>query len=142
MHVADLINDGPVPTLAVGASATGTFGTPTDRDRVEVPMVNGTTYQIDLRSVGYPSIDPWIIDIHDETDRITRPAGMFGASYDGFFDHDSGPGNAARVIYTATKTEDHYIVFGSRGRRVNGLVRWRFEDLESYLEVHRSSRGS
>ena len=25
---------------------------------------------------------------------------------------------------------------------VNGLVRWRFEDLESYLEVHRSSRGS
>ena len=31
---------------------------------------------------------------------------------------------------------------GSLGRRVNGLVRWRFEDLESYLEVHRSSRGS
>ena len=78
-------------------------------------MVNGTTYQIDVRSVGYPGIDPWIIDIYDQVGRITRPAGMFGASYAGFFDHDSGPGNAARVIYTATKTEDHYIVFGSRG---------------------------
>ena len=71
-------------------------------------MVNGTTYQIDVRSVGYPGIDPWIIDIYDDTGRITRPAGMFGASYNGFFDHDSGPGNAARVIYTATKTEHHY----------------------------------
>ena len=99
--------------MAVGDSATGTFVTPTDSDWGAVRMVNGTTYQIDVRSVGYPGIDPWIIDIYDQVGRITRPAGMFGASYAGFFDHDSGPGNAARVIYTATKTEDHYIVFGT-----------------------------
>ena len=97
---------------------------------VYVPMVSGTTYQIDVRSVGYPSIDPSITDIWDESGPITRtgrcdytntppdpPActTFFGASYDGFFDYDSGPGNAARVIYTATKTEEHYIVLGSRG---------------------------
>ena len=131
MHVADLINDGRVPTAAVGASATGTFGTPTDSDVVNVPMVNGTTYQIDLRSVGYPGIDPWIIDIYDDTGRITRPAGMFGASYAGFFDHDSGPGNAARIIYTATKTEHHSIVFGSRGAPSQRLGDWHLQVTEA-----------
>ena len=131
VHVADLINDGSVPTVVVGASATGTFGTPTDSDVVNVSMVNGTTYQIDLRSVGYPGIDPWITDIYDEFERITRPAGMFGASYDGFFDHDSGPGNAARVIYTATKTEHHSIVFGSRGAASQRLGDWHLEVTEA-----------
>ena len=91
VHVADLINDGSVPTVVVGASATGTFGTPTDSDVVNMSLVNGTTYQIDLRSVGYPGIDPWITDIYDQTNRITRPAGMFGASYAGFFDHRLRP---------------------------------------------------
>ena len=124
VFVSDLSNDETDPTVAVGGTATGTIGTPTDRDGVNVPMVIGTTYQIDLRSVGYPGIDPWIIDIYDEFDRITRPAGMFGASYDGFFDHDSGPGNAARVIYTATKTEDHFIVVGSRGSWQTRLGDW------------------
>ena len=131
VHVADLINDGGVPTVAVGGAVTGTFGTPTDSDVVNVPMVNGTTYQIDVRSVGYPSIDPWIRDIYDQTERITRPAGMFGASYDGFFDHDSGPGNAARVIYTATKTEHHSIVFGSRGAPSQRLGNWHLQVTEA-----------
>ena len=129
--VADLSNDETDLTVAVGGAVTGTFGTPTDHDVVNVPMVNGTTYQIDVRSVGYPGIDPWIIDIYDQTDRITRPAGMFGASYDGFFDHDSGPGNAARVIYTATKTEDHYIVFGSRGSASQQLGDWHLQVTEA-----------
>ena len=118
--VADLINDAPTPIGAVGASETGTFGFPTDSDSVEVPLVNGTTYQIDLRSVGYPGIDPWIIDIHDQDGRITRPAGMFGASYNGFFDHDSGPGNAARVIYTATKTKTTTSCSAAAAHRVSG----------------------
>ena len=119
--VADLTNDHFTP---FDGTATGTFGTPTDRDAVMVPMVNGTTYQIDVRSVGYPGIDPWITDIYDQDERITRPAGMFGASYDGFFDHDSGPGNAARVVYTATKTEHHHIEFGSRGAPSQRLGDW------------------
>ena len=126
VHVADLSNDELVIFLAVGASATGTFGTPDDSD-----AVNGTTYQIDLRSVGYPGIDPWIIDIYDDTGRITRPVWMFGASYDGFFDHDSGPGNAARVIYTATKTEHHSIVFGSRGAPSQRLGDWHLQVTEA-----------
>ena len=130
--VADLSNDERVPTVAVGDTVTGTFGTPTDSDWVEVRLVSGTTYQIDLRSVGYPSIDPWIIDIYDRLfDQITRPAGMFGASYDGFFDHDSGPGNAARVIYTATKTENHLIQFGSRGAPSQRLGDWRLKVTEA-----------
>ena len=56
---------------------------------------------------------------------------MFGASYAGFFDHDSGPGNAARVIYTATKTEDHYIVFGSRGAASQRLGDWHLQVTEA-----------
>ena len=150
VHVADLINDETSNFLDVGASVTGTFGTPTDRDGVEVSMVNGTSYQIDLRSVGYPGIDPWIIDIYDQVGRITRPAGMFGASYAGFFDHDSGPGNAARVIYTATKTEDHYIVVGSRGSTESaGWADWHLKVTEASAPfyddyaadaVHRSGR--
>ena len=131
VRVADLSNDDLEPTVAVGDSATGTFVTPTDSDWGAVRMVNGTTYQIDVRSVGYPGIDPWIIDIYDQVGRITRPAGMFGASYAGFFDHDSGPGNAARVIYTATKTEDHYIVFGSRGAASQRLGNWHLQVTEA-----------
>ena len=122
VRVADLSNDEPLISPAIiGDTATGTFGTPTDFDLVNVPLVSGTTYQIDVRSVGYPSIDPWIIDIYDGITRTGRcdytntppdpPActTFFGASYDGFFDHDSGPGNAARVIYTATETGNHFI---------------------------------
>ena len=63
--VSDLSDDELVQTVAVGDSATGTFGAPDDFEAVKVPLVNGTTYQIDLRSVGYPSIDPSIIDIYD-----------------------------------------------------------------------------
>ena len=138
VRVADLSNDETAPTLAVGDSVTGTFGTPDDFDAVQVRLVNGTTYQIDLRSVGYPGIDPWIIDIYDRLfNRITRTGGctyappdppacttFFGASYGGFFDHDSGPGNAARVIYTATKTGNHFIGFGSRGAPSQRLGDW------------------
>ena len=141
--VSDLSTSEIEPIVDVGDTATGTIGTPTDTDSVNVPMVSGTTYQIDLRSVGYPGIDPWIIDIHDDSDRITRtgrcdytntpPActTFFGASYDGFFDHDSGPGNAARLIYTATKTEDHFIEFGSRGAPSQRLGDWRLTVTEA-----------
>ena len=138
--VSDLSNDEAAQTVAVGDSMTGTFGSPTDEDWVNVSMVKGTTYQIDVRSVGYPSIDPWIIGIYDSVGHeITRtgrcdytntppdpPActTFFGASYDGFFDYDSGPGNAARVIYTATETGDHFIVSGSRGGWYQRMGGW------------------
>ena len=141
--VAKTGNDERDPVVPVGGTATGTFGTPIDTDGVEVPMVSGKSYQIDLRSVGYPGIDPWIIDIYDNEDRITRTGRcdytntpptcttFFGASYDGFFDHDSGPGNAARVIYTATKTENHIIVFGSRGAPRQRLGDWHVKVTEA-----------
>ena len=137
--VSDRSNDEIEPYLAVGDTLTGTFGTPTDTDGVYVPMVSGKTYQIDVRSVGYPGIDPWIVDIWDESGSITRTGRcdytntppdppvcttFFGASYDGFFDHDSGPGNAARVIYTATEDGDHLIVVGSRGGWYQRLGDW------------------
>ena len=69
--VADRSNDGLEPTVAVGGTATGTFVSPTDHVGVYVPMVSGTSYQIDVRSDGHPGIDPWIRDIYDESDRIT-----------------------------------------------------------------------
>ena len=133
VRVADLSNDEPLISPAIiGDSATGTIGTPTDFDAVNVSMVNGRTYQIDLRSVGHPGIDPWIKDIYDgSVVRITRPAGMFGASYDGFFDHDSGPGNAARVIYTATETGNHFIQIGSRGAPSQRLGDWHLQVTEA-----------
>ena len=130
--VSDLSNDEFAISLAVGDSVTGTFGTPDDFDAAKVPLVNGTTYQIDLRSVGYPSIDPWIRGIYGRFGHeITRPAGMFGASYDGFFDHDSGPGNAARVIYTATETGNHFIGTGSRGSWRHRLGDWHLKVTEA-----------
>ena len=145
------------PTVDVGDTATGTIGTPTDTDAVDVPMVNGKSYQIDVRSVGYPGIDPWIIDIRDPNgDRITRtgrcdytntppdpPActTFFGASYDGFFDHDSGPGNAARLIYTATETGDHIIEFGSRGSAGQRLGDWHLDSDRGVCPVLRRLRG-
>ena len=143
--VAKLGNDEIEPVVAVGGTATGTFGTPIDADGVEVPMVSGKSYQIDVRSVGYPGIDPWIVDIYDPGgDRITRTGGctyappdppacttFFGASYDGFFDHDSGPGNAARVVYTATETGNHLIEFGSRGAPSQRLGDWHLEVTEA-----------
>ena len=134
--VSDLTDDDLEPTVAVGGSVTGTLLSPTDTGGVYVPMVSGKTYQIDVRSVGYPGIDPWIVNIWDESGSITRPAGIigapyFGASYDGFFDHDSGPGNAARVIYTATKTEEHYIVVGSRGSASQRLGDWHLQVTEA-----------
>ena len=137
--VSDLRNADLEPAVAVGGSVTGTILSPTDTRGAYVPMVSGKTYQIDVRSVGYPGIDPWIVDIWDESGSITRTGRcdytntppdppvcttFFGASYDGFFDHDSGPGNAARVIYTATKTEEHYIVVGSRGAWFQRLGDW------------------
>ena len=107
-----------------GALRRGASCTPTDTNGVYVPMEDGKSYKIDVRSVGYPSIDPWIIDIYDPRPATgsREPAGVIiqilhrthrpappssGRSYDGFFDHDSGPGNAARLIYTATKTGDN-----------------------------------
>ena len=137
--VSDLTDDDLEPTVAVGGSVTGTLLSPTDTGGVYVPMVSGKTYQIDVRSVGYPGIDPWIVNIWDESGSITRTGRcdytntppdppvcttFFGASYDGFFDHDSGPGNAARLVYTATKTEEHYIVVGSRGAASQRLGDW------------------
>ena len=144
--VSDLFDDFFESTVAVGDSATGTILSPTDTGEVHVPLVEGTTYQIDVRSDGHPSIDPWIIDIWDESGPITRtgwcdytntPPGppvcttFFGASYDGFFDHDSGPGNAARVIYTATKTEQHSIMVGSRGAPSQRLGGWHLKVTEA-----------
>ena len=75
--VSDLRDDDLEPTLAaVPGTATATILSPTDDVGVFVPMVSGKSYQIDVRSVGYPSIDPWIIDIYGTSvrpDHANRP---------------------------------------------------------------------
>ena len=136
--VSDLSNDCSEVRATTCAATVGSAGlegaieAPIDYDWVKVPLVNGTSYQIDVRSVGYPGIDPWIVDIYDKRgNQITRPAGMFGASYDGFFDHDSGPGNAARVIYTATEGGNHYIKIASRGGWQTRLGDWHLKVTEA-----------
>ena len=121
-------------TAAVGAAATeGTIDTPTDYDWVKVPLVNGTAYQIDLRSDGYPRIDPWIVDIYDTRgDKIMRPAESFTwAVYNGYFDHDSGPGTAARLVYTAAENGNHFIKIGSRGSSRQRLGDWHLQVTEA-----------
>ena len=70
--VSDLSDDDLEPIVAVGASGTGTILSPTDRGGANVVMVSGTSYQIDVESVGYPGIDPWIVDIWDGSGPITR----------------------------------------------------------------------
>ena len=151
--VSDLSDDDLEPPVAVGGSATGTFLSPTDTGGVFVPMVNGKTYQIDVRSDGHPGIDPWIVDIWDESGSITRTGRcdytnypptcttFFGAAYSGFFDHDSGPGNAARVVYTATKTEEHYIVLAGRGAWVSAAGRLAPDSDRGVCPVLRRLRG-
>ena len=140
VRVTDLSNElcsedtGTACTVTVGnAGLDGTIDSHLDYDWVKVRLVNGTSYQIDLRSDEYPridpSFDPWIMDIYDKNgNQITRTGEctyappdppvcttFFGAPYDGFFDYDSGPGNAARVIYTATETGNHFIKVAGRG---------------------------
>ena len=142
VRVTDLSNElcsedtGTGCTVSVGnAGLDGTIDSHLDYDWVKVRLVNGRSYQIDLQSDEPPridpSFDPWIMDIYDRNgNQITRtgrcdytntppdpPActTFFGASYVGFFDHDSGPGNAARVIYTATETGNHFIKVAGRG---------------------------
>ena len=142
VRVTDLSNElcsedtGTACTVSVGnAGLDGTIDSHVDYDWVKVRLVNGTTYQIDLRSDEYPrlfpSFDPSIMDIYDRNgDQITRTGRcdytntppdppvcttFFGASYVGFFDYDSGPGNAARVVYTATETGNHFIKVAGRG---------------------------
>ena len=142
VRVTDLSNElcsedtGTACTVSVGnAGLDGTIDSHLDYDWVKVRLVNGRSYQIDLRSDEYPridpSFDPWIMDIYDRNgNQITRTGRcdysntppdppvcttFFGASYVGFFDHDSGPGNAARVVYTATETGNHFIKVAGRG---------------------------
>ena len=138
--VADRSNDDLEPAVAVGGSATGTILTPTDTDGVFVD--DGERDDVpDRRSIlripGHRPVDHR--HLKTGSDRITRTGRcdytntppdppvcttFFGASYDGFFDHDSGPGNAARVIYTATEAVEHYIVVGSRGAASQRLGDW------------------
>ena len=121
-------------TAAVGNAATeGTIDTPSDYDWVKVPLVNGTSYQIDLRSDGHPSIDPWIVDIYDKRGvKIMRPAESFTwAVYNGYFDQDSGPGTAARLIYTATEDGNHFIKIGSRGSWTQRPGGWHLQVTEA-----------
>ena len=142
VRVVDLSNDvcsedtGTACTVSVGnAGLDGTIDSHLDYDWVKVRLVNGRSYQIDLRSDEsprlFPSFDPSIMDIYDRNgDQITRTGRcdysntppdppvcttFFGASYVGFFDYDSGPGNAARVVYTATETGNHFIKVAGRG---------------------------
>ena len=51
VRVADLINDGAIPTVAVGASATGTFGHPTFRTNSPIRSPGGGGMQILLDSI-------------------------------------------------------------------------------------------
>ena len=158
VRVTDLSNElcsedtGTACTVSVGnAGLDGTIDSHLDYDWVKVRLVNGRSYQIDLRSDEYPrlfpSFDPWIIDIYDPSgDRITRTGRcdytntppdppvcttFFGASYDGFFDYDSGPGNAARVIYEATETGDHFIKVAGRGSWQTRPGGWHLEVTEA-----------
>ena len=115
------------------AAAEGTIDSSTDYDWVKVSLADGTSYQIDLRSDGRPSIDPWIVDIYDSNgSKITRPPVSFTwAVYNGYFDHDSGPGNAARLIYTATEGGDHFIKVGSRGSSSQRPGAWHLKVTEA-----------
>ena len=158
VRVTDLSNElcsedtGTACTVSVGnAGLDGTIDSHLDYDWVKVRLVNGRSYQIDLRSDEYPrlfpSFDPSIMDIYDRNgDQITRTGRcdytntppdppvcttFFGASYDGFFDYDSGPGNAARVIYTATETGDHFIKVAGRGGWQTRPGDWRLKVTEA-----------
>ena len=94
--------------------------------------MNGRSYRIDLRSDGHPSIDPWIVDIYDKRgDKITRPVDLGHPVFAGYADHDSGPGNAARVIYPATETGNHFIKVASRGSASQRQGAWHLQVTEA-----------
>ena len=104
-------------TATVGnAGLEGTIDSHLDYDWVKVQLMNGKSYQIDVRSNGHPGIDPSIMDIYDKRgNQITRPVDFGHSVFTGFGDYDSGHGNAARVIYTATEGGNHFIKIAGRG---------------------------
>ena len=88
------------------------------------------------------------MDIHDsDGNQITRPARVSepyahrrteltqpaeaSVPYFGYFDHDSGHGTAARVIYTATEDGDHFIEVGSRGSASQRQGDWHLKVTEA-----------
>ena len=64
-----------MPTVAVGGSCDERDLPDTSTDYwlgVRARWWSGTSYQIDLRSDGHPSIDPWIVDIWDDSNGIIQ----------------------------------------------------------------------
>ena len=92
----------------VGGSVTGNIGTVGDADWFRVELEETTRYQIDLE--GAPTVRG---TVSDPTINAVRDAG--GNTITGTQNDDSGVGNNARTIFTATADGTHYVVAASNG---------------------------
>jgi Ca2+-binding RTX toxin-like protein len=91
-------------SIPLGATIQGTIEYPGDRDCYQVNLVEGATYQFDVVGAfngGLPLPDPYL--------------GLSPSPGWGINDYDSGPGNAARLIFTANATTTGNIYIGDEG---------------------------
>ena len=92
--------------LTAGAPVTGFINETWDRDWFKVELVEGTTYQFDMKGVAHPDHgnglklrDPYIEGLYDDT----------GAYITGTTDDDGGRRKNARMLYEAGRTGTHYV---------------------------------
>lgn len=93
-------------SLAVGASTTGDIESFGDTDWVAVTLIEGVTYQFDLRGDPAASSDPLM-----ETALYLRASDGSEIEYDqgsGGFQGDDEAGWNSRIVYTATATGTYY----------------------------------
>ena len=94
-------------TVVAGGTA-GSIETERDSDWLKVALVANQTYQIDVGgSGGDPLVDPYA--------RLLDPGGSVRAR-----NNNSGPGKAARIVYTAATTGTHHVQVNEAGKDATG----------------------
>ena len=127
----------PAPDFSTSASVEvgSCFGDPTrarinpswDIDWIRVQLIAGETYVLEVRGLGSGAAtlpDPELLGIYVDPDDAAlhgayQTAGRLHSKGGGRIDHshdlDSGPGNDARLEFTAAGTGSHYVKINSQG---------------------------
>lgn len=100
--------DASTTGTVVAGGTTGSIETEIDSDWLKVALVAGQTYQIDVGGTGSdPLLDPYA--------RLIDPGGNVRAR-----NNNSGPGNAARIVYTAATGGTYHVQINEAGKDAIG----------------------
>ena len=98
-------NSGTSGTVSIGGSVRGEIGAPGDQDWIQVALVAGKTYRIDIEGAdtGRGSLkDPYLHGIYDSS----------GEYVEGTLDDDGGTGRDSRIGFTPAEDGLYYIGVG------------------------------